>query len=110
LEGVSGREHFDPGPDDPDNVARFEAAGDALVDVADRVVPDWIERIVVARIVEAKGSVQPSEVDAARSAGETARRDVVSALRRLVDTDVDAQSDNPLAVLRRTTTHATRVL
>lgn len=107
---MSGRKHFDAGPDDPDDVARFAAAGDALVDVAGRVVPGWIERIVVARIVEAKGSVEASEAEAARSAGEAARRDAVPALRRLVDTDVDAQVDNPLAVLRRTTVHATRVL
>lgn len=107
---MSGPGHFEPGPDDAADTARFDEAGAALVDAVSAVVPDWIERLVTDRIVDWRGSVGPTELESARRAGAVARQEVVTELDRLVRADVDDQSANPLAILRRASERAGRVL
>jgi hypothetical protein len=48
--------------------------------------------------------------DAAKRAGEAARDDVGAAVRALLETDVDAQRGNPLALLRTATRYPNDVL
>lgn len=100
----------EPVRDSPDDAARYREAATALVETVQRVVPGWIERLCVDRIGAWRGQISDTERQRASAAGEAARDDVVGALRSLVDTDIDAQTTNPLAVLRRATRHAHAVL
>ena len=61
-------------------------------------------------MLAAFGSVPDRVREAAISAGARARADVGPQLRRLLDTDVEAQRTNPLSVLRQATLYPTEVL
>lgn len=112
---------------EPDVVA---ASAAELLRVADAVLEGWVVRSVRQRwadyraavtagsvVVEA-GSVASAavaagdhalDVAAAQAAAE-ARRDVLPALRGLLERDVEAQWTGPLAILRRTVAYPTAVL
>jgi hypothetical protein len=78
-----------------------------LADAIDAVLPDWVRRCVEARLT----TVTPAIRDAATEAGERARAEVGAAVRRLlVETDIDDQRGNPLALLRTATRYPTEVL
>lgn len=89
---------------------RYAQISDALVAAVDAAVPGWIEGLVTRRIVEWSGHASPEVAAAAVTAGEDARKEVVPALRALVETDVDNQRTNPLSLLRDATRHAHAVL
>lgn len=94
-------------PSDEERLARI--AGD-LADRIDAVVPGWIERLVVERVVAWRGAV-PEEVAAeAAAAGRAAGAEVSPVMRALLGADVDEQAANPLQVLRLATGHAHEVL
>lgn len=97
-------------PDDPDDAARYAEVSATLVDTVADVVPGWIERIVLDRLQAWSGHVSPDVAAQAVAAGDAARDDVVPRLRALVETDIDAQETNPLALLRDATAHGHRVL
>ena len=79
----------------------------ALADAIDAVLPGWVRRCVEGRLT----TVTPDILRHADEAGERARREVGVALRRLlVDTDVDEQRGNPLALLRSAVRYPTEVL
>jgi hypothetical protein len=94
-------------PADAEALARYAAA---LADRIDEAIPSWIDRSV--RRVLADQGIAVDEVvaerirDAGRAAGESGGRRV----RALLATDIDAQAENPLAVLRWLVPHATAVL
>jgi hypothetical protein len=97
--------------DDPDDAAALARYSAELIEAVDAAVPGWIERIVAERWRAWTEEDPPSDVlGAAAAAGARARSEVVPALRELLDTDVDGQRTNPLAVIRRAAAHATGVL
>lgn len=96
--------------DDPADAARYAEVSATLVDAVAEVVPGWIERLVVERLRAWSGHVSPEVAAQAVAAGEAARDDVVPRLRTLVETDIDDQDANPLALLRGATAHGHRVL
>lgn len=96
-------------PSDAD-LARYAEVCDALVDTVAAVVPGWIEGLVTERVRAWRGEVDENAQVAAAQAGVAARDDVVPQLRALVDTDIDEQRANPLALLRAATSHAHAVL
>jgi hypothetical protein len=98
------------GPDDPADAARYAEVSTRLVDTVADVVPRWIERSVRERLQAWRGHVSPEVAAQAVAAGEAARDEVVPRLRSLVETDIDEQRTNPLALLRDATSHGHRVL
>jgi len=90
--------------------AQLAAYGDALVDAVDAVVADWVRRCVVDRC-EASGIGVDDEADAdIDAAAEECRARVVEEMRRLLRSDVDAQSSTPLQIIRSAVTFPTGVL
>ena len=102
----------DPNPlDDPEDARALRAHAAALVDAVEGAVAGWVERSVAERYRSWTGEPPPPEVQSgAVRAGAAARSEVGPALRALLESDVDDQRDNPLAVLRRAVVHPTRVL
>jgi hypothetical protein len=77
---------------DPDAEAELAAHAARLADAIDAVLPDWVRRCVEARLTTLTPAIR-------------------AAVRRLlVDTDVDDQRGNPLALLRTATRYPTEVL
>jgi hypothetical protein len=76
--------------------------GADLAAAVDQMLPGWVVR-TVRRFRD--------DLDlAAAVAGEEARRDIGARLRRLLETDLDQQRSNPLAILRTATPYPTQVL
>ena len=76
--------------------------GADLAAAVDRVLPGWVVR-----------SVRRFRTDLdleAAAAGEEARVDVGVRMRRLLETDLDQQRSNPLAILRTATRYPTQIL
>lgn len=101
----------DANPDRAADEARFAEISAALADAVEEAVPGWIERLVLVRVAQWRDGDVPQEVRTeAGAAGAATVADVMPRLRGLLETDVDAQRGNPLAVLRTGTRHAHRVL
>ena len=102
----------EPNPlDDPADAADLRRHADALLAAVEATVAGWVEASVAERYRAWAGAALPdAAVDDARRAGAEVRDEVVPALRALLHTDVDAQRDNPLAVLRRSVARPTAVL
>lgn len=83
---------------------------EALADAVDDVLAQWVERQVVRLVSAFHEAVPPDVRAAARTAGQRARVEVGAELRVLLETDVDAQRTNPLAVLRAAVRFPTAVL
>jgi hypothetical protein len=94
-------------PDDERKLAEFAAA---LADAIEAALPAWVVRSVEARLRAWSGAVEPSIVDEARTAGERARVEVGSEIRRLLALDVDEQRTTPLSLLRVAVRYPTGVL
>ncbi|MCU1455545.1 MAG: hypothetical protein JWN46_3691 [Acidimicrobiales bacterium] len=95
------------GAADLDTLARHARA---LADGLDAALPRWVER-EVARVADAWRPGLASSLSAeAAAAAEQVRRDVVPQVRALLDCDVDAQSTNPLAIVRAAVRYPTAVL
>jgi hypothetical protein len=76
--------------------------GADLAAAVDQMLPGWVVR-TVRRFRD--------DLDlAAAAAGEEARRDVGARLRQLLETDLDQQRSNPLAILRTAIRYPTQVL
>ena len=85
--------------------------GRALAEAIEAALPRWVERSIEGRWRDWKGSdPHPDLRHAAQVAGERARAEVGSAVRALLDQDVDAQRANPLAIVRRAVIYPTEVL
>lgn len=83
----------------------------ALADAVDAALPGWVVRNVERLWRAWSGQGPPPELRVrAQAAGEQARAEVATELRRLLDTDVDAQRTNPLTVVRRAVRYPTDVL
>lgn len=82
----------------------------ALADAIERVVPMWIEGLVLERISGWSGHVSPEIAAAAVAAGAAASDEVMGPMRALLAADIDDQRQNPMALLRAVTHHADAVL
>jgi hypothetical protein len=84
-----------------------------LADGIDRALPGWVERSV-RRVLDAwqgpDATPDPAVLAEARVAGIAARDDVGARVRRLLESDIDDQRTNPLAVLRGAVPYPTAVL
>ena len=80
----------------PDDEAKLSAFASELADAMHDALPRWVERSV-ARFVAVEGDVA-RRVD---EVGAQVQRDVGLAVRRLLETDIDEQRSNPLAIVRR---------
>ncbi len=99
-----------PRPDETTDEARLLGHGEELARAVDEAVAGWIEASV-ARVARARlGSVPDEVAEAARRAGESARREVADALTALLSSDVDEQRTTPLTIVRCAGAHATGVL
>ena len=81
-----------------------------LADAVDAVIAAWVERCIALRVEQAGLVVTPQLRQSAVRAGEAARGEVAPRLRALLETDIDAQSTTPLAILRRAVDYPTSVL
>ena len=102
----------DPNPlDDPADAIALRRHADVLLAAVEATVAGWVADSVAQRYRAWAGTPPPDAVvEEARRAGAQVRAEVVPALRELLHTDVDAQRDNPLAVLRRSVARPTAVL
>jgi len=82
---------------------QMDPSAQALLDAVEAALPGWVETSVT-RHLGAGGA------EAAREAGERARRDLLPRLRHLLAADVDAQRTTPLAILRDAMRYPTEVL
>jgi hypothetical protein len=98
-------------PADPNaDELQLAAIADALADGIEAALPGWVERSVL-RLAEAYAGVAGPDVRAAATAaGRRAAEEVGAEVRALLQTDVDRQPANPLAVLRRAVRFPAEVL
>lgn len=101
----------DANPDPSADEDRFAQISSALAGAIEAAVPRWIERLVAQRVAQWRDGAVPAPVrDRASRAGRAAVDELMPRLRGLLETDVDAQRTNPLALLRTATHHAHGVL
>ena len=81
-----------------------------LIDAVRPVVPRWLERCVVQTSIRATGACAPPLRAAAASMAATAAPEILGRLDALLTLDVDAQTTNPLSVLRWGVRFPTEVL
>lgn len=84
--------------------------GRALADAIEAALPGWVERSVGSRLVAHRGSADPSTMAAARRAGQQARSELGARVRALLESDVDAQAETPLGILREAVRYPAEVL
>ena len=97
--------------DDPADAAALQRYATALVEAVDAALPGWVTRVVRERWVAWAGEEPGDDLTgAATAAGDEARAAVVPAMQTLLETDVDAQRSNPLALIRGAAAYPTRVL
>ncbi len=89
----------------------FARYGEDLVAAVDAVLGGWVAAAVLGRWQLYHGTEAPAEVRGrAVLAGDTARAEVVPALRELLALDAEQQWTNPLALVRRAVRPATAAL
>jgi len=96
--------------DDLADRERLAAHARALADAAERAIPGWIERSVERVLGDAGREIDERLRGLVIDAAAAARREGASRLRELLETDVDEQHTNPLAVLRALVRFPTEVL
>jgi hypothetical protein len=97
-------------PDDPDDAAALAAYATALADGVERAIPAWVDR-AVRSVLAAQGIPVTGDVEAGiADAAARARADGARRVRALLESDIDAQAGNPLAVLRTLVPYPTTVL
>jgi hypothetical protein len=87
-----------------------EEHAQALLDAVEAAVPNWVARCVERRLRDYRGVVDDEATAAAAGAGRRAQLEVASALRALLETDIDAQATTPLSILRQAVRYPTEVL
>ncbi len=107
-DGNSNRDAADPELDD---LVRLGAIAEALADGIEAALPGWVERTVERLVVAWTGAPPGHAVRVeASAAGLAAAAEIGPRVRALLVTDVDAQRDNPLAVVRSAVRWPTAVL
>lgn len=95
---MSGDE--EPGPDAEDEARLAEYARD-LADAVDAALAGWTVRCVEGRCRGAGITVDAAVHRRAEEAGAAVRAELAPVVRALLETDIDGQTSNPLALLRR---------
>ena len=102
---------------DQDDADRLQTYAMGLAEGIDAAVPRWVEqavRWVHGAWVDAGGGTNAADLDAldaaARDAGVRAQAEIGPRVRELLALDIDAQRDNPLAIVRRAVRFPTEVL
>jgi hypothetical protein len=91
----------------PDSIEDYARA---LADGIEAALPLWVGRCV-ARVMQAwAGQVPPQVAAAAAEAGRQAQDQTGSAVRALLEADIDDQPSTPLTLLRQAVRHPTQVL
>jgi hypothetical protein len=90
--------------DPMDDEARLRDYAVRLADAIEAALPGWVVRSVERFVASAES------LAAAGAAGEEARAVVGPAVRRLLLTDIDAQTETPLGLLRAAVRYPTGVL
>jgi len=97
-------------PDDPEDAAALAGYATALADAIDAALPGWVDRTVRAVLAGQGIAVDAPTAAAIEAAGSAARAEGTPRVRSLLATDIDAQTGNPLGILRGLVPHATAVL
>ena len=99
-----------PGREDPADAAKLAAHAAALGDAIEAALPGWVDRSV--RQVLADQGIDPDRRTRERidEAAGAAVAEGGPRVRTLLETDIDEQRTNPLAVLRSLVGHPTAVL
>ncbi len=92
------------------SMVEVEEQARALADGIEATLPRWVERSVERLLVGHLGSADPGVMAEARAAGQRAVADVGPRLRSLLAADIDAQTTNPLSILRQAVRYPTEVL
>jgi hypothetical protein len=100
----------DRGDEADDGAPDVGAYAAALADGIDAVLATWVVGCVTGLLTAWRGSIDPDVLLAAEEAGARCRAEVGGEIRRLLETDIDAQRSTPLTVLRRAVSYATDVL
>lgn len=96
--------------DDPSDAAALARHARTLADAVGEAVPGWMERSI-RRVLDAQGiAVDAGLADRIDAAAAAAADEGGRRVRSLLETDVDEQPGNPLAVVRSLVRHATEVL
>ena len=93
----------------PDEQA-LAAHAAALADGIEAALPGWVRRSVARLLVAWAGTADASVLAAADEAGARARSELMPELRALLGSDVDAQRQSPLSLLRTAVRYPTSVL
>jgi hypothetical protein len=93
-----------------DTEAQLGAYATALADGIEAALPTWVVRSVVTLSTAWCGTVEPEVLLAAEEAAQTARAETASAVRTLLESDIDAQTTTPLTLLRAAVRYPTAVL
>jgi hypothetical protein len=99
-----------PEADDPDDLAALADYAGALAEGIERAIPGWVERSVRGVLADQGIAVDDELGRRIATAAAGARDEGASRVRRLLATDVDRQSGNPLAILRDLVRYPTAVL
>lgn len=83
---------------------------DVLARAVEEALPGWVERSVERLLRTAPGGADPVTMAEARAAGRRAGVEIGGRVRALLETDIDEQRSNPLAVLRAAVRYPTEVL
>ncbi len=88
----------------------MEEQATALADGIEAAIAGWVERSVERTLLAHAGTADPEILMAARRAGERATADIAPQVRALLQSDIDEQRTNPLALLRQAVVYPTEVL
>lgn len=95
---------------DDDAESTLQSYADALAAGIEASLGEWTVRCVEERMTAWAGAVAPEVREAARSAGEAARREVGERVAEVLRSDIDDQRVPPLSVLRSAVVYPTQVL
>jgi hypothetical protein len=90
--------------------AALAAHAAVLADGIEAALPTWVRRSVERLLVAWTGSADAAALAAAEEAGMRARSELMPRLRALLSSDVDAQLQSPLSLLRTAVRYPTDVL
>jgi hypothetical protein len=96
--------------DDPADAAALARHAATLAEAIERAIPGWVERSVRRVLGDQHLRVDADLAGRIGAAASAARTEGGPRVRRLLETDIDRQRGNPLAVLRGLVHHPTAVL
>lgn len=89
---------------------QLAAVAAELADAIDATLPAWVVASVERIVTAYRGSVSDEAHVAALEAGQRAQEELGPRIRALLETDIDEQRGNPLALIRGAVVYPTSVL